>query len=1061
MRRARRDLRRTVLATPLALLALATTASAGTAPASVVVGGVPSLSAGATSLGRLGSAAPLRLTVVLAPRDPAGLAALATAVSTPGSAQYHRYLSVGQFAARFGASPDAVAAVRATLLGDGLSPGALAPDGLSIAVSGSAAQASQAFTVSLRRYRERDGRQVFSNTAAPRVPAALGGVVQDVLGLDNVPAAAPASLRRGRLKAVAHAASQPFTGGSGPVPCTAASLGTGPTGPYTIDQVANAYGIGGLYSGGDLGAGVTIALYELEPYAAGDLGAFRTCFSASAAVTNVAVDGGPVPDTPPDPASGLETSLDLDNVIGVAPSSHVHVYQGPNTNGGVYDTFAAIVGDDTAQVVSDSWGLCEPLTDPTELAAENTLFQEAATQGQSVFVAAGDSGSAACAPANGSPALAVDDAASQPFVTGVGGTRLGALGPPTVESVWNGSGGGGISAFWTMPSYQTAAVPGVINSFSSGVPCSAQVPLGYCREVPDVSADAAPSTGYRVYWNGGWLDVGGTSAAAPLWAGLTALADASGIGVCAPGSPLGLLNPALYAIAAGVGHADALNDIISGNNNPSGFGAYPATTGYDMATGLGTPIATDGALPGLVTQLCAPAPTVTSVSPAEAAPGTTVTVQGTGLASTATVSFGAKAATNVALISDSQLNATVPAGTASVDVTVSTAKGTSATATADRFTYAPTETISAPATGATYTQSQTVLAAYSCAASAPGTPTCTGPVPTTSPIDTSTTGQHSFTVTATDSNAVSTQQTVSYSVVAPPAATITTPANGAAYTQGQTLGAAYGCAASTSGAPSCTGTVSNGATIDTSSTGARSFSVTATDANGVSATQTASYTIVSRPQVTINVPAAGATYPLGSTATASFVCAAASPLVIAACAGPVAAGAKIDTSSVGSHSFTVTATDSNGVAAKRTVSYTVTARRPTISGLRQARSAWLERRVAATRLAVGTRFSFSLDQAAVVTLEFMRTGSGRMAGGRCVAPSAANRSARRCSRRVIAGALTLRAGAGAATLAFSGATASGTLAPGAYTVLVSAVATGGQRSAVHSLRFVVARATGS
>ena len=1057
MRRARRDLRRTVLATPLALLALAITTSAGAAPASVVVGGVPSLSAGATSLGSLGSAAPLRLTVVLAPSDPAGLAVLATAVSTPGSPQYHRYLSVGQFAARFGASTDAVAAVRATLLGDGLSPGALAPDGLSISVAGSATQASRAFAVNLRRYRERDGRQVFANTAAPRVPAALGGVVQDVLGLDNMQAAAPASLRRARFKASAHAASQPFTGGSGPVACNAAKGSPG----HTIDQIAAAYGMGGLYSGGDLGAGVTIALYELEPYAASDLSAFQTCFGTSAAVTNFAVDGGPVPDVPPDPTSGLETSLDLDNVIGIARSSHVHVYQGPNTNSGVYDTFAAIVNDGTAQVVSDSWGLCEPLTDPNEMTAENTLFQQAALQGQSVFVASGDSGSAGCLPANGNTLLAVDDAASQPFVTGVGGTTLSTLGPPTVESAWNGSGGGGISGFWAMPSYQTAAVPGVINTLSSGSPCSAQIPPGYCREVPDVSADAAPATGYRVYWSGGWLDVGGTSAAAPLWAGLTALADSSGIGVCTPGSPLGLLNPALYAIAAGAGHADALNDVISGNNNPSGSGAFPATAGYDMATGLGTPIATDGALPGLVAQLCAAAPTVTSVSPADAAPGTTVIVHGTGLASTATLSFGAKAATNVALINDSQLSATVPAGNASVDVTASTAKGTSSTAAADVFTYAPTETITTPAAGATYTRTQTVPAAYSCAASAPGTPTCTAPVPTASPIDTSTSGLHSFTVTATDSNAVSTQQTVTYSVVAPPTATITAPADGAAYTQGQTLGAAYSCAASTTGAASCVGSLPNAASIDTSSTGARSFSVTATDADGVSATQTASYTIVSRPQVTITVPAGGATYALGSTATASFVCTAASPLVIAACTGPVVAGAKIDTTSVGSHSFTVTATDSNGAAAKRTVSYTVAAGRPTITGLRQTRSVWLERRVAATRLAVGTRFSFSLDQAAVVTLQFMRTSSGRMARGRCVAPTPANRGARRCSRRVSAGTLTLRANAGAATLGFSGATASRTLAPGAYTVLVSAVATSGQRSAVQSLRFVVARPTGS
>src|ERR1700730_449324 len=181
---ARRDLRRAVLATPFLLLAMA--ATAGAAPASVAVGGVPSLAAGATSLGSLASTAPLRLTVVLAPRDPAGLAALATAVSTPGSPQYRRYLGVGQFATRFGASADAVAAVRATLRSSGLPAGTLAPDGLSIAGSGTAAQASRGFAVSLHRYREGAGRQLYANTTAPRLPAALSGVVQDVLGLDNV-----------------------------------------------------------------------------------------------------------------------------------------------------------------------------------------------------------------------------------------------------------------------------------------------------------------------------------------------------------------------------------------------------------------------------------------------------------------------------------------------------------------------------------------------------------------------------------------------------------------------------------------------------------------------------------------------------------------------------------------------------------------------------------------------------------------------------------------------------------------------------------------------------------
>jgi len=948
--RTRRNLRRAALAIGSAILGLAATASAAVAPASVTVGAVPSLSAGTTSLGTLPAATPLRMTVVLAPRDPAGLEALASAVSTPGSPQYHDYLTVAEFASRFGASDAQIAAVRAALRSAGLTPGTVAPNGLSIAVSGSAAKASQAFGTSLRRYRERGGRQVYANTAAPRVPAALGGVVQSVLGLDNLPAAAPAGLRRAAATRTAHAASAPLFGSGGVSACGPASAGTGTSGPYTINQVAAAYGMDGLYANGDFGAGVTVALYELESYAASDVAQFQSCFGTSATVTPVPVDSGPGAPSGSNP--GLETVLDIDNVIGTAPSSTVDVYQGPNTAPGVYDTFQTIIDANTAKVISDSWGLCEASTlmnDRNALTAENTLFEQAATQGQSIFVATGDSGSEGC---DGSSLLAVDDAASQPFVTAVGGTALTTPGPPTGESVWNdgggGGAGGGISQYWAMPGYQTALG---VNSLSSGAPCGAA--SGYCRELPDVSADASPSTGYRVFY-GSWGTVGGTSAAAPVWAGLTALADASGTGGCSAATPLGFLNPQLYRIAAGPGYASAFNDVVTGNNNPAGTGDYPATAGYDMATGLGTPIATDGALPGLVAQLCD-----------------------------------------------------------------------------------PTATIGTPAAGAIYTQTQTVLAAYSCASPTGGTPTCAGPVPNGAAVDTSTVGAHSFTVTATDANATSTHQTVGYTVVAPPTATIAVPANGATYTASQALRAAYSCAASTSGAPSCAGTLASGSPLDTTALGAHSFSVTATDANGVATTATATYTIVAPPLVTIHAPANGATYARGRRARASFGCVASAPLAVARCTSSIANGTTIPTSSLGSHSVTVTAVDSNGIASVRTVRYTVVAVRPTISGLRQSAAVWLEHRRARNGGRVGTKFSFSLDQAARVTFRFVSSAGGRTAG-----------------------TLTLEAHAGTDTLSFSGTTSRGALAPGTYTVHVSAVGVGGQRSRIRSLRFVVASPTG-
>ncbi len=187
-------------------------------------------------------------------------------------------------------------------------------------------------------------------------------------------------------------------------------------------------------------------------------------------------------------------------------------------------------------------------------------------------------------------------------MTGVGGTRVDSLGPRPAESVWNdgpsvGAGGGGVSSFWRMPSYQSGAPPSlhVINAGSSGSTCGAS--SGDCREVPDVAADSDPATGYLIYWNGtgaggltaarGWQVVGGTSAAAPAWAAFIALANASS---ACHGAAVGFANPALYNAAA-TGYAAGFNDTTTGNNDLTGVngGQFAAGPAYDMATGLGSP----------------------------------------------------------------------------------------------------------------------------------------------------------------------------------------------------------------------------------------------------------------------------------------------------------------------------------------------------------------------------------------------------------------------------------------------------------------------------------------
>ncbi len=231
--------------------------------------------------------------------------------------------------------------------------------------------------------------------------------------------------------------------------------------------------------------------------------------------------------------------------------------------------------------------------------------------------------------------LNVLDPASQPYVTGVGGTDMSAVGnPPTsppTETTWNTEcsgglpcgGGGGISSVWPMPTYQsTGAVPGVVSSLSSGKPCSATGE--YCREVPDVSASADPSNGYVIYYEGKWQEVGGTSGAAPLWAALTSLANES----C--NSRLGFLNPALYSLASS--NDTAFNVITKGNNDVTGMnnGLYPAASSgqrYSMAAGLGTP---NGAIIA-GTALCGEAGTSSVVAassnvPASGDSTTTITV---------------------------------------------------------------------------------------------------------------------------------------------------------------------------------------------------------------------------------------------------------------------------------------------------------------------------------------------------------------------------------------------------------------------------------------------------
>ncbi len=442
------------------------------------------------------------------------------------------------------------------------------PESSVVKVSGPSRLVEKAFSVQLHRYRGADGQLFRAHETEPMVPASLVPHLHAVLGLSNVGGARKPHLRRFHpVPDSLGAAGRSSSGAAKPSTLT----GTGPLGGLAPSDIKAIYGLGGTLTG----SGQTVALFELDGYAPADIAAYESHFGISpVTVTPVLVDG--VSNVC---GSGCdEVSLDIEMVAALAPGvSQILVYEGPNTDQGVYDTYNRIATDGLAQAVSTSWGLDEQDTGSSNITLQSQVFSRLATQGQTIYAAAGDCGaydqqdvSGNCITNNG---YQVDDPASQPYVTGVGGTSLsGTISPLSVaETTWNhlatsnGATGGGVSAYWSLPNYQ------------AGIGASSAH-----RNVPDVALNAdSVSSPYSIYSQGGWYNFGGTSVAAPLWAALTALLNqklaASGF------APLGFANPTLYQLASGASYASYFNDIRSGNN-----GYYNAGTGYDNATGLGS-----------------------------------------------------------------------------------------------------------------------------------------------------------------------------------------------------------------------------------------------------------------------------------------------------------------------------------------------------------------------------------------------------------------------------------------------------------------------------------------
>lgn len=558
----------------------------------LMTGSVPNALRKAKRVGVESGAHQLDLVLSLRLSDLSGLATLLASQQNPKSPQYHKYLTSKDFVSRFAPSTQAVNAARQFLTSQGLKVTSVSANRTVIHASGTVAQANRAFGVTITQY-QLGKRTVYGPDRAPQIPDSLAPYVMNVGGLDNVLVAQPLLQQAASSQASAAHATRATTAR---IPAAAPYPGAfGPT------ELRGAYDVSSLISAGGDGTNQSVAIFELAPYFPSDLAAYRSYYGLpSSAVNDYSVDGGTP--TCATPGSGCdvngvaEADLDTEVVSALAPNATMDVWTGPNSWQGLLDTYNGIVLYDADQVVSTSWGACEQAAGSSNLSALDQIFAQAAAQGQTIAAAAGDDGSDSCLQAYHSPSSApnVLSPASDPYVLGVGGTSLtlnsGSYGSETVWNQGNAATGGGVSSAFAEPSWQVGA--GVANAYSTGA-----------REVPDVAADADPNTGYSVYCSSTttdcssptfpWTMIGGTSAAAPLWAGVIADIN-SYLESVHPGEYLGWVNPTVYDLFSNAQTYAPFHDITTGNNDidfggTSYAGDYPAAACYDLTTGAGSP----------------------------------------------------------------------------------------------------------------------------------------------------------------------------------------------------------------------------------------------------------------------------------------------------------------------------------------------------------------------------------------------------------------------------------------------------------------------------------------
>jgi kumamolisin len=514
----------------------------------VLRGSTPALVAGARTLGPV--PADERFEVTVRVRRKAPLPASHLSTEAGGSVQARQYLTREQYAASHGADEADIAKVAAFAHQAGLAVLDTSAARRSVFLSGTAQQFAAAFGTALEQV-ELDSGISRRRTKPIILPAELTDIVEGVFGIGDTPTAVPHYQARPQPDVM-----RAGTAGSSFTPPDLAKLYNFPVG---LDGAGQCIGII------ELGGGYRTA--DIKAY-------FKRLKLPVPHVKTISVDGAKNRPSTADSADG-EVMLDIEVAAAIAPKALIAIYFAPNTDKGFLDAITMAIHDpvNKPSVISISWGNPEKNWTDQALNSFDQAFQSAAALGVTICCAAGDAGSGDENP-DRSPTDGLahaDFPGSSPSVLCCGGTRLtAAAGKISAETVWNedplrSAGGGGVSDFFALPAYQSSAA----------VPPSANPGRRIGRGVPDVAGDADPATGYEVRVDGQNAVFGGTSAVAPLWAGLVALMNQK------LKKPVGFLNPLLYDATV---NKDSFHDITSGN-----IGAYDAKAGWDPCTGWGSP----------------------------------------------------------------------------------------------------------------------------------------------------------------------------------------------------------------------------------------------------------------------------------------------------------------------------------------------------------------------------------------------------------------------------------------------------------------------------------------